>query len=442
MINVWAIGGAVLASVIAEPLGRRSTFLTSATCFIAGSLVQAFASSYGWLLFGVSLVGLAVGLGLAIDPIYIAEISPAGRRGYFVTFSELTIAVGQTLGFVVALVISLIWPSWAGNWRVMIGLGAIVPGALVVAVVFVMPESPRWLAIHGREAEARSVLLDLGHSEPRADATLRAIAAEKSAAPLEDATLWGFLSGVAQLVRSSPTVRHILLVGIGTAVAQQMSGTDAIFYNYVASLRAIGVGKNWKIYATLVAFGVLKISVALISMRLLDTVGRRPLLVFSGFATSATAFALAVAFAFATDAKGHARIQVPVVALYFIYVASFEIGLGPGCWLIPSEIFYNSIRMRAMSLATFANRCATVGVVGTAIPIREAWSWSGYFAWFGSTCLVGATFLAVYLPETKGKSLEEMYAYFASLSKATSRTDLASAMLEPSASGGRGGKVV
>jgi len=224
--------------------------------------------------------------------------------------------------------------------------------------------------------------------------------------------------------------------------ARRMSGTDAIFYNYVASLRAIGVGKNWKIYATLVAFGVLKISVALISMRLLDTVGRRPLLVFSGFATSATAFALAVAFAFATDAKGHARIQVPVVALYFIYVASFEIGLGPGCWLIPSEIFYNSIRMRAMSLATFANRCATVGVVGTAIPIREAWSWSGYFAWFGSTCLVGATFLAVYLPETKGKSLEEMYAYFASLSKATSRTDLASAMLEPSASGGRGGKVV
>ena len=89
-----------------------------------------------------------------------------------------------------------------------------------------------------------------------------------------------------------------------------------------------------------------------------------------------------------------------------------KLGLGPGCWLIPSEVFYNAIRMRAMTLATFANRVTTTGVVATAISIQDAWSWSGFFAWYGSTALVAAAFLFAYLPETKGRSLEAMYAHF------------------------------
>ena len=204
----------------------------------------------------------------------------------------------------------------------------------------------------------------------------------------------------------------MLLVGVGTAVAQQLSGTDALFYNYVKAADAVGFSRLWKVYATLVGFGTCKLLTAFASMYLLDTVGRRPLVVASAFATTTVLYLLALVFGWATDQRGNSGYESLVILLFYAYVIAFEIGLGPGCWLVPSECFYNDIRMRAMSLATFANRCTTTGVVGTAISIQRAWSWSGFYAWCGSVCLTGAVFLFVFLPETKGKSLEQMYTYF------------------------------
>ena len=204
----------------------------------------------------------------------------------------------------------------------------------------------------------------------------------------------------------------MLLVGVGTAVAQQLSGTDALFYNYVKAADAVGFSRLWKVYATLVGFGTCKLITAFASMYLLDTVGRRPLVVASAFATTTVLYLLALVFGWATEQRGNSGYESLVILLFYCYVIAFEIGLGPGCWLVPSECFYNDIRMRAMSLATFANRCTTTGVVGTAISIQRAWSWSGFYAWYGSVCLTGAVFLFVFLPETKGKSLEQMYTYF------------------------------
>ena len=132
----------------------------------------------------------------------------------------------------------------------------------------------------------------------------------------------------------------------------------------------------------------------------------------SAFATTGILYLLALTFGWATEERGNSGYESLVILLFYAYVIAFEIGLGPGCWLVPSECFYNDIRMRAMSLATFANRCTTTGVVGTAISIQRAWSWSGFYAWYGSVCLIGAVFLFVFLPETKGKSLEQMYTYF------------------------------
>jgi len=408
-ISAAAIFGAVLAGVVSEPVGRLKAFQISSVLFIAGSLMQAVSFGYYMLMVGVGIVGVAVGFGLSVDPIYIAEISPQGDRGYFVTWSEIAITGGQVLGFAVGLLIEVIFSSWSGSWRVIIGCGALTPVALFLAVAFVIPESPRWLAIHGRVDEARAVLAGLGLSRGAVDRTLEDIAEEQRIAPAEDASVVGLLTQRRAL---KPAVKRILLVGVGAAVAQQLSGCDAIFYNFLFSLEAVGINSTWISYSILLGLGVVKLCTAILSCHLLDSVGRRPLILASATGTAATLYVLALFYAFCTTLKGNVAYQAGIIFFYYVYIFVFELGLGPGCWLIPSEVFYNAIRMRAMTLATFANRCTTTGVVATAISIEDAWSWAGYFAWYASTAAAGAAFLWIYLPETKGKSLETMYAHF------------------------------
>ena len=366
-ISAAAILGALLAGVVSEPVGRLTCFQISSALFVAGSLVQAFAFGYAMLMVGVAIVGVAVGFGLAVDPIYIAEISPAGGRGFFVTWSEVSITGGQVLGFAVGLAIEVaLGGAWgAGSWRLIIGCGCLTPLALLMAVALALPESPRWLAVHGRVAEARSVLKGLGLTDARADRTLDDIAAERAVAPDTDATPWGLLTGGAV----KPAVKRLLLVGVGAAVAQQLSGIDAVFYNLIFAVEAVGVERTWVAYSILLGLGVTKLATALLSCHLLDSVGRRPLVLVSAAGTAALLYALALAYAWHTTLDGSAAYQALVVVLLYAYVFFFELGLGPGCWLIPSEVFYNAIRMRAMTLATFANRVTTTGVVASAISI-------------------------------------------------------------------------
>ena len=159
----------------------RNVFLISAFVFSAGSVVQALSWTYASLLVGILLVGLGVGIGLAIDPLYIAEISPPGGRASFVTYSEAAISAGQLLGYVIALIIDASMGSCACAWRLMLGLGVVPAACLAYAVIFIMPESPRWLARHGREEEARKVLEDdLQWDATRAQAILEDVRAEST----------------------------------------------------------------------------------------------------------------------------------------------------------------------------------------------------------------------------------------------------------------------
>ena len=224
-VNIAAIAGAILSGLVSEPVGRRGVFLLSAFVFSAGSVVQALSWTYASLLVGILLVGLGVGIGLAIDPLYIAEISPPGGRGFFVTYSEAAISAGQLLGYVIALIIDASMGSCACAWRLMLGLGVVPAACLAYAVIFIMPESPRWLARHGREEEARKVLEDdLQWDATRAQAILEDVRAEAQQAPAAGQTWLGLL----HLARTKPAVRRMLLVGVGTAVAQQPSGSKPL----------------------------------------------------------------------------------------------------------------------------------------------------------------------------------------------------------------------
>jgi MFS family permease len=155
-LNMFAAVGAICASSISDRFGRRGGFIVAAVGFILGVLIMTLAQSFGTLMFGRVFVGLGVGFGLAIDPIYIAEISPPSQRGRLVTWSEIATNVGIVLGFSSGLIFYNVEPDLA--WRLMFGMGIILPTCLIYLVWKVMPESPRWLVSKGREPEAFLIL--------------------------------------------------------------------------------------------------------------------------------------------------------------------------------------------------------------------------------------------------------------------------------------------
>ena len=155
-LNLFAMVGALSSNFFSDRYGRRMSFIVAAISFFIGVIIQATATTYGLLIFGRFFVGVGVGFGLAIDPIYISELSPASHRGQLVTWSEIAINVGIVLGFTSGAVFFQVDEQTA--WRYMFGMGAILPMIMIFLATFVMPESPRWLVSKGREVEARQIL--------------------------------------------------------------------------------------------------------------------------------------------------------------------------------------------------------------------------------------------------------------------------------------------
>lgn len=415
-LSFFAIFGAAAASLTLDPFGRRIPFMISSVLFMLGYLLEASAQGKGMLLFGSALAGIASGYGLAIDPIFIAEMSPVSKRGYYVTWSEISICAGELVGFLVGLSIDAAFDSTSSKWRVMCLCGIVSPLVLLLLVIFVLPESPRWLAVNGRGPEAIGILVDsLELPRPAAEKLVEDVQHDHSLENVREPTpscssqgpLWS-----SMIFSENAAIRYVVLVGVGTAVCQQLSGIDPVLFEFVFILNDIGITSSSSAYALLVLVGVLKLAAAISASRLLDRAGRRPLIVSSA-AVSAIILALLVA-TYALEDQIRA-FQATVVFLLTAFAVAFEIGLGPGCWLVPSEVFFNKIRLPAMGMATLSNRIVDSILISTATLVRQAVGWTGFFSWFAFTCLSAFLFLLVYLPETKGKSLEEMYDYVSTL---------------------------
>ncbi len=273
-LNLFAAVGAIFASTVSDKFGRRGAFLVAAIGFIFGTLVQCFATSYGTLMLGRVFVGLGVGFGLAIDPIYISEVSPAAHRGRLVTWSEIATNVGIVFGFSSGLIFYDVEADLA--WRFMFSMGIILPSLLIFFVIKVMPESPRWLVSKGRDAEAKEVLqtiypptsdIDLLVKDIRSG-IMREMEAENSV-------------GWDMILFPTPSYRRMLLVGVGSAIAQQLVGIDAIQYFLDYILAESGVEEGRGRIEILIALGVLKLVVIIFAGRAFDKSGRRPLMFLS-----------------------------------------------------------------------------------------------------------------------------------------------------------------
>jgi sugar porter (SP) family MFS transporter len=392
IVLVGAVIGASAAGGLSDRFGRRRVIFVTALVFMTGALISAGAGDVKALLAGRLLIGIAIGVASMLTPLYLAEISPAASRGAITSLNQLCI----TIGILVSYVIGYEFAAAMGGWRWMMGLGA-VPGAILAAGMLVLPESPRWLAGHGRLSDAGKVLRRLRGEGSDVAAE---IAHLRTDVLREDGKLAPWSSLLA------PRLRRALVVGAGLAMFQQITGINTVIYFAPQIFEAAGLSSASVSILATAGVGAVNVALTVVSMWLIDRAGRRALLLWSLGGMSATLLVLAVAFA--VGASGAlALITVVSVALY---VAFFAVGLGPVFWLLIAEIFPLAVRGRAMSLATLSNWGFNLLVTVTFLELIDAFGRPGTFLIYAVLTAVAIAFTAALVPETRGRSLEEIEA--------------------------------
>ena len=424
-LNLFAMIGALSSHYINDKFGRCKSFIVAAIIFIVGSVIQSTAVNYEMLMVGRAFVGLGVGFGLAVDPIYISEISQASHRGYLVTWSEFAINLGIVFGFVSGLLFATVDENVA--WRYMFALGTILPCVVIYLASFVMPESPRWLVTNNREEEARTVLQSVYPEGYNVNMIVYEIKDDiKKEEIAEHRHGWGVI------LHPSPAYKRMLLVGVGTAIAQQAVGIDAILYFMVFILDQSGITSRVTQMWILVGLGLVKLCVIFVAGLLLDKTGRRPLMIISLLGMSVSFIIVSLSFIGGTTAASETAVIVGLA----LYLAFFSIGMGPATWTIASEVFPTTIRAKAMSLATFGNRATATIFSSSFLSVANAMGWSPFFIMMAVVCLVILVWIYIYLPETKGRHLEEMTQYFAEITGDTSVMEAERAMHDRRGGGG------
>jgi sugar porter (SP) family MFS transporter len=391
---VGAVLGALSGGPLSDRVGRRPTALLAAVIFGAGALAVAFAPSVAFIIFGRFLLGLGVGLASMIVPLYIAEIAPADRRGALVSLNQLMITIGILLSYIVGVIFTPI-----EGWRYMFGV-ALIPALVLGIGMFMLPESPRWLFEHGQIAKARTVL-SRSRSPEEVDREFQEMEEIKE---LEEEQ-----ARVSYKELLAPYVRPALIIGIGLAIFQQVTGINTVIYYAPTILQGVGFSEGGAIAATALGVGVVNVGFTILAVYIIDRVGRRPLLII-GLIGMTISLAL-LGLVFATGGAGGAAGLLATVCLA-LYIASFAISLGPVFWLMISEIYPLRIRGTAMSVASIANWGSNWLVALTFPVLLATLGGAGSFWLFAVLGVVAWIFVYFRVPETKGRSLEEIEASF------------------------------
>uniref|UniRef100_A0A5B6Z4Z0 Putative Polyol transporter 5 n=1 Tax=Davidia involucrata TaxID=16924 RepID=A0A5B6Z4Z0_DAVIN len=423
ILGLYSLIGSFAAGRTSDWIGRRYTIVLAAGIFFTGALLMGFATNYAFLMAGRFVAGVGVGYALMVAPVYTAEVSPASSRGFLTSFPEVFINAGILLGYVSSYAFSKL-PIHLG-WRFMLGIGAI-PSLVLAVVVLALPESPRWLVMQGRLGDAKKVLDKT--SDSKEEAQLRLADIKEAAGIPENCTgdvvqvpkrshgedVWREL-----LLHPTPSVRHILIAAVGIHFFQQSSAIAAVVLYTPRIFEKAGITNDTdKLLATM-AVGFVKTLFILVATFLLDRIGRRPLLLSSVGGMILSSMALGVGLTIIDDSHDQ---KVPWAAALCIttvlsYVAFFSIGMGPITWVYSSEIFPLRLRAQGCSIGVAANT-VTSGVISmTFISLYKAITIGGTFFLFTATSIVGWVFFYTLLPETQGKTLEEMEILFGTFFK-------------------------
>ncbi|CAL5029239.1 unnamed protein product [Urochloa decumbens] len=425
--------GSLAAGRTSDAIGRKWTIGLAAAVFQAGAAIMTFAPSFAALMAGRLLAGIGIGIGIMVAPVYISEISPAALRGTFASFPEIFISFGILLGYVSNLAFSGL-PGHI-NWRVMLGAG-ILPSISIAFVLLVIPESPRWLVMQGRLADARAVLAKVSDGEEEAQERLAEIE-EAARATGSGKAAW------RELLRPSPVVRRMLITGLGVQFFQQATGIDALVYYSPTIFRDSGMTTESQLLAATVAVGFSKVAFIVIAIVLVDRVGRKPLLYISTVGITACLAVLAASLSLLARGAlpGAAAVGLAVLTVCG-FVAFFSVGIGPINMVLSSEIFPLRLRAQAVAVGFALNRMASGGVAMSFLSICRAVTVAGAFAAFAAVSAVSVVFVHLFVPETSGKTLEQIESLFGGVGVASGEVELGDAerlehkRLVPNASSG------
>jgi sugar porter (SP) family MFS transporter len=375
--------GAGIAGALSDRFGRKIVLLLSAVIFAFSSVATALPNGLGEFVAARVVAGVAIGIASMLAPLYIAEVSPAAIRGRLVSMNQLAIVLGILVSYLV---------GWAmaglgeGSWRWMFAVAA-VPSLLFFGALFFVPESPRWLVKEGRRDEAAQVLARLGEPPSQLREIERVIAVESGS--------------LRQLLEKG--LRRPLLIGVTLAILQQVTGINTVLYygSIIFTEQAGAASTSAALWAN-VLVGAMNLVFTVVALFTIDRLGRKVLLISAagGMGLSLTA----LGFVFTAGSVTPSR----VLALILCYVACFSFGMGPGVWVVISELFPTRIRGRAMSLATVALWLACLLITLTFLSLVKAFTAAGAFWIYAFMCACTVWFVWKFTPETKGKNLEEI----------------------------------
>ena len=456
----------MFAGPISDKIGRKQVLVLAALLFLISAVYSALSPSFAHLLIARMLGGLGVGTALIVPPMYIAEIAPPAKRGRLVSFNQLNIVIGLSAAFFTNYLILQLADSdaaWTNsinlaenNWRWMLSLEA-VPAVLYLIFLLFVPESPRWLAMQGRSKEAVSILSKFeeeGKAEKSLKSLLESLNSDKK----------GNKAGLKDLF--VPAMKYVLMIGVVIGILQQITGINAVFFYAPMIFEQTGIGTDAS-FANAIIIGLTNLVFTVVAIAFVDKLGRKPLLIVGLSGIIISMFILAGSFRaaeYSLDADSIAKLQqheqfeefsgilelegstfkndvefksrikehIPpqVIKKYegeilsaaikinawlvligiISFVASFAVSLGPVMWILFSELFPDRLRGLAISL---------VGVINSAISflVQQLFPWelsslgsAGTYLIYGIFAVAGLIFVILKLPETKGKSLEEIEA--------------------------------
>lgn len=390
---IGCIFGACCAGVLSDWLGRKKVLILSAILFTASALLAAIPQNLAQLALARIIGGFGIGAASMLSPLYIAEVAPAAIRGRLVSLNQLTIVGGMlVVYFVNALIarygMAVGGESWNVNygWRWMFASGTI-PAVLFFVLLFLVPESPRWLIKNNRNEEALATLIRVnGTAQGEAEAAeiARTVAREDTS--------------VLQLFQ--PGLRMALLVGVTLAILQQVTGINVVLYYAPEIFKSVGRAADTAIYETVIV-GIVNVSFTLVAIWVVDRLGRKLLLLAASAGMGVSLAALGLAFRFQ-------KFEGPLVLfLVLAYVASFAVAMGPVVWVVLSEIFPTRVRGTAMSIATVCLWISCYVVSQTFPWLLETFSGNSFFL-YAAMCVICFFFVWRFVPRTEGKTLEEI----------------------------------
>ena len=401
----WVMGSAIIGCLVgvmisgslSDRFGRKPLLTVSAAVFIVAAIGTGAVNNISWFIICRILGGIGIGIASNLSPMYIAEISPAGIRGRFVSINQLTIVLGilaaQVVNWLIAEPVSAgenILASWNGQmgWRWMFWACA-VPAAVFFIMIFLIPESPRWLAGKLHYEKAETILAYIGGRDY----------AEKELDEIKS-TVQDDRQKVNFRMLFEGRMPKILLIGIVIAVFQQWCGINVIF-NYAQEIFAAAGYAVSDILFNIVVTGVTNVIFTFVGMYAVDRIGRRALLLFGAAGLACIYGILGACYYFHVTG-------ITVLILVVAAIACYAMTLAPIVWVVISEIFPTRIRGMAMAVATFSLWTACFVLTYTFPLLNRGLGSYGTFWLYGVICVFGFIFIKMMLPETKGKSLEEI----------------------------------